>query len=197
MQPQTPIPYAPTPPSDRAHLVRQGDDFTLTLPPRVGWKTAIHLAVLGGFAVLSFFAVALPAGVTRVGGVPVIVAPAPLLVRAFVLLIGLGCVLALAGIIRACRTWTVIGLHRGTLVCTTPGLLTARTVQYPLEHFIAATVVVEDGSSTIELRRREGVRSVYLLSNPGEAVYRLADLEFAAGIIREAIRASADGTLTS
>jgi hypothetical protein len=190
---QPPIDYAPTPPTDRPHLVRQGKDFTLTLPPRLGWRTAAHLAVLGGTAALLFAMAAWPPGVTRIGSISTPGA-IPLAPRVFLALVGLLALLAVVRTVRLCRTWTVIELHRGTLICRTPGLRALRVVRHPLRDFGDATVVLEDGSRSIRLRPHNDARATILLDNPGDAVYRTADLEFAAGRIREAIAAGTSGS---
>ena len=181
--------YAPTPPADRPHLVRQGDDFTLTLPPRVGWRTAAYLAMLALIVALLVAAAVWPPGVTRIGSTTFYGEGSWMDLRR-VLCALCGLVLAAAALrsVRLCRTWTVIEVHGDVLLCTTPGAFKAAvTERHELAALRDARVVEEDGSTGLELEPRLGGHTKTLVGDTMGALYRRSDLEFAAGVIREAI----------
>ena len=193
-----PLQYAPALPRDRRWLVRQGQDFTLTLAPRPNWHTALHLLVHASVAVFLAACAVWPPGKSMLGGV-VVESETDKFTR---LLCGVFAALWFAGVlgaIRHFRTWTVIELHRGVLSCTTPGILRRSTSHYTLSDFHDAVIGRgEDAGIHVKLVPRDEAETPQtLLDGPAEAYYRRSDLEYVAGLLREAIAESPTGLTTA
>ena len=181
-----PLTYAPTPPRDRRSLVRQGQDFTLTLVPRPTWHTAVHLLIHGSVCVFLAATALWPTGFTAGG---MVVGSPDLTTR---IVCGVAAALWLAGILSSIwlfRTWTVLELHRGVVVFTTPGIFRSSTTRYTLSDFRDAVIGTDEGSIHVALIPRDKNQAeVTLLGGPSDAYYQRSDLEFAAGLLRDAIQ---------
>jgi hypothetical protein len=108
-------------------------------------------------------------------------------------------VLMLAGIVgtfQHFRGWTVIELHRGVLVCTTPGIFRPSRSQFTLSEFRDARIgtAEEGGGIHVGLVPHDtGATTPTLLDGPAEVFYRRSDLEYVARLLREAIADSQPG----
>ena len=180
--------YAPTTPRDCRSLIRQGQDFTLTLAPRPNWHTAVHLLIHGSVVVFLAAGALCPPGTSTIWGI-VVESDADTTMR---VVAGISAALWLAGIVgsaRHFRTWTVLELHSGVLVYTSPGVFRSSTTRHTLSDFLDAVVASDEGSTHVRLVPRDETQAAQtLLDGPSEVYYRRSELEFVARLLRDAIQ---------
>lgn len=188
------MPYSPTPPSDRAHLVRQPDGFTLTVPPHFTLQTGWTIALLGGLALFLSAIAVWPTGRWFVAGMTIDTS-------ASVGLWGLfhRCATGLAAaallyqamrLYRQCRTWTFLEVRSRRLTYTVPVVRGTKTVSLQLSTFAGVAVKRGkdgDGSRSVRLQPRDRRQNEEALFGLTDEVYNLADLEFVVAALRDVI----------
>jgi len=170
------LPYAPTPPRDRAEVVWQGEEFDITIPPRITHRGILVFLLVCTAAVGAFHIALSPGG------------RLPMIARLGALAPGVLVVLLLVATFRQLRTWTRLSLRKGYLECSTPAMKGFATRRFWLVTLRDASVGhLQRGGDTGEmcllLHHSDGETSALL----DDTIYREADLRLAADAIRRAI----------
>ena len=189
-----PLRYARAPSRDRRSLVREGQNFTLTLAPRPSWRTAVFLLIHATIVVYLALLATAPPGTSSIGGM-VIQSEGNPAKRVFCGIIAAGWLAACIASIRHFRKWTVIELYDGVLTYTEPGIFRTATRHYTLADYRDAVVGVtdEDGICVELVGRDKKPSSKSLLLGPSGVFYRREDLQFVAELVRDAIRTNRAG----
>jgi hypothetical protein len=171
--------YAPTPPSDRAQVVRSADGFVMTLPPRL----SCDFAMISGVAIATA-SVLIAAALWPFGDVwPLSAAGAiPRLIKA-----GVGIYVIYSVIVQFIagrRDWTVITLRNGQLTVTTPHLVRSSSRRYVLGDYKDARMDCTDAIGCLALVSHDGAEKVILQNT----IYRPRDLRFATRVLRDTIK---------
>ena len=170
------LPYAPTPPHDRAEVIWQGEEFDITIPPRITHRGIVVFLLVCMAAVGAFHVALSPAG------------RLPMIARLGALVPGMFIAVLLVVTLRQFRTWTRLSSRKGYLECSTPGLKGFAVRRFELVTLRDASVGrLQQGRDTGEvcllLHHSNGQISA-LLDN---TIYREADLRLAADAIRRAV----------
>lgn len=168
--PPSSLPYASTPPSDRAHLTPGPDGFVLTLPPYLSWRFAIPAALAVLVGVFMFLGAILPFSNL----------PAPWRV----LYAGLALVVlyTVADQFAHRQSWAVLTVRGHALTLTSPRLFRTAERRYSLTEYKEATTRSHENRGDLTLVRHDGTEEILLDSR----LYRPRDLDFAATSLRAA-----------
>jgi len=164
--------YVPTPPSDRAKVVRNDDGFVLTIPPRLSWRFALSAALGIGI------------GIALIGRAVWPGPGYPAMLRLIYMAVGVFCCYVMVDQFTRRHDWAVITLASGTLTVTTPHLFRHRIQSLTLADYSDASLAAPELAGCLALIKKTGGEEVLL----EDVLHRPADLRFAEAILRDAIK---------
>jgi hypothetical protein len=178
--------YPPVPPSDRVDVVWQGDEFDITIPPRITLRGFVFMLLLTTVAAVCLALAIHPVGAARLVGQK-LHRDGGLAGQLTSAAVGTAAAVLVFATLRQFRTWTHVMLRKGTLIFKVPSLISTRVTRVHLGSLATATVgpwkAKPHGFRYLLLHRRNG--GVEMLLESG--VYAVSDLEIVAAAMREAI----------